>query len=112
MLPSGEFIEVHEPVKEDAAAILRAKPGLPALESAEEEDENGIPSPSARGPMGRARKALNNAFTVDDIPMGNGHGDGHGNGHATADGHAEGHPDGQAEPVETESGESRQLSRG
>ena len=93
MMPSGEFVEVHEPVKEEAEAVLRAKQTPLALESAER-DENGIPSPSARGPLGRARKALNNAFTTDDIEMGSGH--------AHAD---EGHP-------EAESGDHKELSRG
>jgi ubiquinol-cytochrome c reductase cytochrome b subunit len=103
MMPSGEFVEVHEPVKEESEAVLRAKPEPPALAFAEE-DENGIPSPSARGPLGRARKALYDAFTSDDIPMGNGHGDGHGDGHGPADGHGE-HP-------EAESGDQKELSRG
>jgi ubiquinol-cytochrome c reductase cytochrome b subunit len=105
MLPSGEFIEVHEPVKEEAEAVLRAKPEVPALTAAEE-DENGIPAPSARGPLGRARKALYSAFTSDDIPVGDGHhGNGHGgNGHGPADGHGE--------HAETESGDHKELSRG
>jgi ubiquinol-cytochrome c reductase cytochrome b subunit len=91
MLPSGEFIEVHEPVKEEAEAVLRGKPEPLALEAADE-DENGVPSPSARGPLGRARRALNNAFTADDVPLngGNGHGE---------------HP-------EAESGDHKELSRG
>ena len=82
MMPSGEFIEVHQPVKEEAEAVLRAKPELPVLPAAEE-DENGIPSPGSRGPLGRARKALNTAFTADDIPSGhtNGHGADHADGH-------------------------------
>jgi ubiquinol-cytochrome c reductase cytochrome b subunit len=80
MMPTGEFIEVHEPVKDEAEAVLRAKPEQPAL-PASEEDENGIPSPASRGPLGRARKTLNTAFTADDIPMGNGHADAHGDGH-------------------------------
>jgi ubiquinol-cytochrome c reductase cytochrome b subunit len=105
MMPSGEFIEVHEPVKEEAEAVLRAKPEPPALESAKE-DANGIPSPSARGPLGRARKALNNAFTADDIPLGNGHADGHG------DGHVDGHGDGHGEHPEIEGGDQKELSRG
>jgi ubiquinol-cytochrome c reductase cytochrome b subunit len=97
MMPSGEFIEVHEPVKAEAEAVLRAKPELPVLPTAEE-DENGIPSPGARGPLGRARKALNTAFTADDIPSGhtNGHGDDH------ADG----------ESPEVGSGDHKELSRG
>ncbi|MGH3377699.1 MAG: cytochrome bc1 complex cytochrome b subunit [Actinoallomurus sp.] len=93
MMPSGEFVEVHEPVKDEAEAVLRAKPQPLALESAEH-DENGVPSPSGRGPLGRARKALNHAFTTDDIEMGNGHANGDG-----------GHP-------ETESGDHKELSRG
>jgi ubiquinol-cytochrome c reductase cytochrome b subunit len=93
MMPSGEFVEVHEPVKDEAEAVLLAKSKPLALESAEA-DENGVPSPSARGPLGRARKALNNAFTTDDIEMGNGHANGDG-----------GHP-------EVEGGDHKELSRG
>jgi ubiquinol-cytochrome c reductase cytochrome b subunit len=99
MMPSGEFIEVHEPVKEEAEAVLRAKPELPVLPAADE-DENGIPSPASRGPLGRARKALNTAFTADDIP--NGHTNGHGDDHA----------DGHGESPEVGSGDHKELSRG
>jgi ubiquinol-cytochrome c reductase cytochrome b subunit len=103
MMPSGEFVEVHEPVKAEAEAVLRAKPEPLALPSAEE-DENGIPSPGSRGPLGRARKALNTAFTADDIP--NGHTNGHTNGHG--DDHADGH----GESPEVGSGDQKELSRG
>jgi ubiquinol-cytochrome c reductase cytochrome b subunit len=99
MMPSGEFIEVHQPVKEEAEAVLRAKPELPVLPAADE-DENGIPSPASRGPLGRARKALNTAFTADDIP--NGHTNGHGDDHA----------DGHGESPEVGSGDHKELSRG
>jgi ubiquinol-cytochrome c reductase cytochrome b subunit len=99
MMPSGEFIEVHQPVKEEAEAVLRAKPQPLALPSAEE-DENGIPAPGARGPLGRARKALNTAFTADDIPSG--HTNGHGDDHA----------DGHGESPEVGSGDHKELSRG
>jgi ubiquinol-cytochrome c reductase cytochrome b subunit len=93
MLPSGEFVEMHQPVKEDAEAVLRGKQELPAIEDAGE-DANGIPAPSSRGPLGKARKALNNAFTADDISIGNGHGNGHGE-----------HP-------EAGTGDHKELSRG
>jgi ubiquinol-cytochrome c reductase cytochrome b subunit len=99
MLPTGEFIEVHEPVTEDAEAVLRGKPQLPEIEDAGE-DENGVPAPASRGPLGRARKAINNAFTADDISMANGHGDDHGD----ADGHGE--------RPEAEAGDHKELSRG
>jgi ubiquinol-cytochrome c reductase cytochrome b subunit len=99
MMPSGEFIEVHEPVKEEAEAILRAKPEPLALPPADE-DANGIPSPGSRGPLGRARKALNTAFTADDIP------------HGDTNGHGDGHADGHEESPEIGSGDHKELSRG
>jgi quinol---cytochrome-c reductase cytochrome b subunit len=108
MLPSGEFIEVHEPVKDNAEAVLRSKPPAPELAEAEE-DENGIPSPASRGPLGRARKALNNAFAADDIPIGNGHAHGHGPGEPGAPGDDDG--DAVVAHPETDGGD-RQLSRG
>ncbi len=104
MLPTGEFIEVHQPVKEEAEAVLRAKPEPLEIEDAGE-DANGIPAPASRGPLGKARKALNNAFTSDDVSMNNGHSNGHADGHhAEANGHGE-HP-------EAESGDHKELTRG
>jgi len=102
---------VHEPVKESAEAVLRSKPVPAALPEAGE-DENGIPAPASRGPLGRARKALNNAFTADDIPMGNGHGhaDGHGDGQVGAPGDDDGN--GRVKHPEIEGGDHKELSRG
>jgi quinol---cytochrome-c reductase cytochrome b subunit len=40
-------------------------------------DRNGVPAPSARGPMGFARKFANRAFT-ETIAIPEGHGNGHG----------------------------------
>ena len=46
------------------------------------EDANGVPAPTSRGMLGRARAAANRAF-AETIPIeADGHGDGHdGNGH-------------------------------
>jgi hypothetical protein len=54
-------------------------------------DENGVPAPAARGPLGFARQLANRAFTETvPIPEGDGHGPGHeaveGNGHGAIEG--------------------------
>ncbi|MEV5706909.1 ubiquinol-cytochrome c reductase cytochrome b subunit [Actinoallomurus sp. NPDC052274] len=82
-LPSGEFIEVHEPARDEDKAVLTGKKPLPDL-AIEDEDENGVPAPSARGPLGKLRKNLNRAFTADDVPA-----DGHDEGHDDTSPHAE-----------------------
>jgi ubiquinol-cytochrome c reductase cytochrome b subunit len=83
-LPSGEFIEVHKPVSEEAAAVLAAKKPVPELLGAEAVDVNGVPAPRSTGLMGRARVIAHRAFAETVPPETNGH-DGH-NGHG-ADGH-------------------------
>ena len=89
-MPDGEFIEVHKPVNEEGQAVLEAKKVLALLPAPGAEDSNGVPAPTSRGLMGRARAAANRAF-AEAIPLEtNGHGDGHapeitnghGNGHA------------------------------
>jgi quinol---cytochrome-c reductase cytochrome b subunit len=76
-LPDGEFIEVHQPVNEERRAVLEAKK-VPALMPAPgAEDDNGVPPPSARGMLGKARSVANRAF-AETIPV---EADGHGNGH-------------------------------
>jgi ubiquinol-cytochrome c reductase cytochrome b subunit len=85
-LPNGEFIEVHRPVNEEARAVLEAKK-VPALMPAPGfEDENGVPAPSSRGALGKARARANRAFAETIVVETNGHGNGHevGNGHGSA----------------------------
>jgi ubiquinol-cytochrome c reductase cytochrome b subunit len=75
-LPNGEFIEVHRPVNEDRRAVLAGKPVLALLPAPGTEDANGIPAPSSRGLLGKARGVANRAF-AETIPLEtNGHGHG------------------------------------
>jgi ubiquinol-cytochrome c reductase cytochrome b subunit len=81
-LPTGEFIEVHQPVNEDRRAVLEAKKVPALLPGPGTEDPNGVPEPSSRGMLGKAKAAANRAF-AETIPI---EADGHGNGH-----HGNGH---------------------
>jgi len=78
-LPNGEFIEVHRPVNEEARAVLEAKRPTALMPASGSEDENGIPAPSSKGLLGKARVRANRAFaeTVVLETNGHGHGDGH-----------------------------------
>jgi ubiquinol-cytochrome c reductase cytochrome b subunit len=82
-LPDGEFIEVHQPPNEERLAVLEAKKVPALLPAPGSEDDNGVPPPSARGMLGKARAVANRAF-AETIPIeADGHGNGHhGNGHA------------------------------
>ena len=82
-LPDGEFIEVHQPPNEERLAVLEAKKVTALLPAPGSEDDNGVPPPSARGMLGKARAVANRAF-AETIPIeADGHGNGHhGNGHA------------------------------
>src|SRR5580692_4603133 len=82
-LPNGEFIEVHQPVNEEKQAVLEAKKVPALLPGPGSEDDNGLPPPSSRGMLGKARAVANRAF-AETIPVeADGHGNGHhGNGHA------------------------------
>ena len=81
-LPNGEFIEVHQPVNEERRAVLEAKEIPALLPGPGTEDPNGVPAPSSRGMLGKAKAFANRAF-AESIPVeADGHGDGHhGNGH-------------------------------
>jgi ubiquinol-cytochrome c reductase cytochrome b subunit len=96
-LPTGEFIEVHQPVSAEKRAVLSAKQPLPMLPAAGSEDANGVPAPSGTGIMGWARSVNNRAFaeTVPPEESHNGHdANGHeaigheANGHAAVDSHS------------------------
>jgi ubiquinol-cytochrome c reductase cytochrome b subunit len=87
-LPNGEFIEVHRPLDAEERAPLEAKKVPALLPGPASEDENGVPSPQARGALGRAREIANRAFAETIVVETNGHGNGHGNGHEPADEHA------------------------
>jgi ubiquinol-cytochrome c reductase cytochrome b subunit len=93
-LPSGEFVEESRPLTEEERGVVGSKKVPQALPQAAQLDENGIPSPAAKGLMGRARVIANRAFleTVDEAP-------GHGNGH-------EGHAVGEGEHAAVTSGDS------
>ena len=78
-----EYIEVHKPVNEERRAVLEAKKVPALLPAPGSEDDNGVPPPSSRGMLGKARAVANRAF-AETIPVeADGHGNGHqGNGHA------------------------------
>jgi ubiquinol-cytochrome c reductase cytochrome b subunit len=81
-LPNGEFIEVHKPVNEERRGVLEAKKVPALLPGPGAADANGIPAPSSRGLLGKARGVANRAF-AETIPL---EADGHGDGHAVESG--------------------------
>jgi ubiquinol-cytochrome c reductase cytochrome b subunit len=91
-LPNGAFIEVHQPVSAEKAAVLGANKPTELLPGPGAADVNGIPEPSGRGLLGLARAKANRGFAETAAPE-NGHGhNGHeqpvhagvGDGHGTA----------------------------
>src|ERR1700733_11717030 len=76
-LPNGEFVEEERPLTEEERAVVDSKHVFEALPTPIEADANGVPAPSARGPLGWARTVANRAFT-ETVAPGNGHGNGHG----------------------------------
>ena len=77
-LPNGEFIEVHKPVNEEGRAVLEAKKVPALMPPPGSEDANGVPAPTSRGVLGKARAAVNRAFAETVVIEADGHGDGHG----------------------------------
>ncbi len=92
-LPSGEFIEEERPLNEEERAVIESKHVFEPLPTEEEVDENGVPAPAARGPVGFARKLANRAFT-ETVAVPAGHGDGHGPGHEAVEGNGHGEIEG------------------
>jgi ubiquinol-cytochrome c reductase cytochrome b subunit len=78
-LPNGEFVEEERPLTEEERGVIDSKHVYQPLPTADNADDNGVPAPSARGPMGFARKLANRAFTETYVmPEGDGHGHGYG----------------------------------
>jgi ubiquinol-cytochrome c reductase cytochrome b subunit len=74
-LPNGEFVEEERPLTEEERGVIDSKHVYEPLPTADTVDANGVPAPSARGPMGFARKLANRAFTETVvIPEAHGHG--------------------------------------
>jgi hypothetical protein len=84
-LPNGEFIEEERPVTEEERAVLESKYVIEPLPAPEEVDENGVPAPAVRGPMGYARMLANRAFT-ETVAVPDGHEAVEGNGHGQIEG--------------------------
>jgi len=75
MTPEGEFIEIHKPAPEDQKIVMTSKEeAKPALAAA---DDNGVPAPTSRGPLGHLRAKLHKFWTFDSIPVEEGHGHDH-----------------------------------
>jgi len=66
-LPSGEFIEVHEPLSDEVKAILLARTELPMLTPPAEVDANGVRTPNLW--VKKLQHRLNRWWYVDQVPM-------------------------------------------
>jgi ubiquinol-cytochrome c reductase cytochrome b subunit len=108
-LPNGEYIEVHRPVNEEARAVLEAKRPTALMPGSGSEDENGIPAPSSKGLLGKARVRANRAFAETVVLESDGHG--HGNGHEEIEAGDE-HPVGAGQLPAGDAAEEDTGSRG
>lgn len=66
-LPSGEFIEVHEPLSDEVKAVLLARTELPMLPPPAERDANGVKTPGLWAK--KLQHRLNRWWYVDQVPM-------------------------------------------
>ena len=73
--PDGEYIEVHKPVNEEGRAVLEAKQVPALMPPPGTEDANGVPAPTSRGVLGKARAAVNRAFAETVVIEADGHGE-------------------------------------
>ena len=77
-LPNGAFIEVHQPVSAEKAAVLGANKEYELLPGPEAADVNGVPAPATRGMLGKARAKANRGFAETALEEShNGHANGH-----------------------------------
>jgi ubiquinol-cytochrome c reductase cytochrome b subunit len=83
-LPNGGFVEAERPLTEAEMAEMVSLPPASVTEPRSDTDENGLPSPSRRGPLGRLKSVAHDYFVegISLAPPTNGHTNGHGtNGH-------------------------------
>ncbi len=66
-LPSGEFLEIHEPVDEETRAKIMSKTDFEPLALPEAVDEDGVANPDAR--KGRRRARVSKFFYGDNVPV-------------------------------------------
>jgi ubiquinol-cytochrome c reductase cytochrome b subunit len=66
-LPSGEFLEIHEPVDEETRAKIMAKADVEPLALPEAVDEHGVANPEAK--KGRRRAKVSGFFYKDNVPL-------------------------------------------
>jgi ubiquinol-cytochrome c reductase cytochrome b subunit len=111
-LPNGAFVEAERPVTPAEAAALIELPPASVTEPRSDTDENGLPSPSRRGPLGRLQSVAHDYFVegISLAPPTNGHTNGHGtNGHTNGHGAINGNGNGHGE---VESGERAAIGSG
>jgi ubiquinol-cytochrome c reductase cytochrome b subunit len=66
-LPSGEFLEIHEPVDEEYRAKILSKTDVEPLALPESVDENGVANPASRSQKRRSR--WSRFFYADNVPL-------------------------------------------
>jgi quinol---cytochrome-c reductase cytochrome b subunit len=66
-LPSGEFLEIHEPVDEEYRAKILSKTDVEPLALPEAVDENGVANPAGR--KDRRRSRWSRFFYADNVPL-------------------------------------------
>ncbi len=66
-LPSGEFLEIHEPVDEEYRAKILSKSDVEPLALPEAVDENGVANPTRR--RERSRSRFSRFFYADNVPL-------------------------------------------
>ena len=66
-MPTGEFLEIHEPVDEETRAVLLSKHDAAPLPTPEAADEQGVRNPKARA--GRLRSRWSGFFYKDNIAL-------------------------------------------
>ncbi|WP_433255227.1 cytochrome bc1 complex cytochrome b subunit [Streptosporangium sp. CA-135522] len=72
-LPTGEYIEVHVPPNEAIEAHMRGKTAVPVIDDTHV-DGDGIPPKGMRGPLGRLRAKMSQAYGGEKIALDGDHG--------------------------------------